>query len=214
MTKTLVVTACFKQQVSTKNESNMLNIKCDMLIFCDTESYFFIEEIRSYVPNLTKIVRMDFQQFYCYRYLELFKNQVSMDAEKNNEFLYMICNEKPNFLKIAIENFPDYLHFLWINVDCFRFKTIDFINNLKMTDKILLLEVDKFLSFNYQFINTISGSIFGGSKQNVLIWWEKYYEMLEYFIEKEWFIGKDSSIINNVYLKNKHLCELVDLPIR
>jgi hypothetical protein len=52
--------------------------------------------------------------------------------------------------------------------------------------------------------------MFGGGKDVILNWHKKYYEMLEYFISINRFIGKDQSIMNSVYLLNKDMCELVN----
>jgi hypothetical protein len=51
--------------------------------------------------------------------------------------------------------------------------------------------------------------MFGGGKNVLLKWHEKYYEMLEYFISIKRFIGKDQSIMNSVYLLNKEMCNLI-----
>jgi hypothetical protein len=62
----------------------------------------------------------------------------------------------------------------------------------------------------FQYANRIGGTMFGGGKEVLLQWHDKYYEMLEYFISIGRFIGKDQSIMNSVYLLNRDMCDLVN----
>ena len=222
----LIVTAYFKIP-SKKDDSvyrewipNMLNIQNDMFIFCDYVSYDFINSIRKEVPFFTKIIVIKFKDFYTFRYFNIFKTHTKMDPETkigHNEWLYMVWNEKSNFLKKAIESENGYTHYLWVDMGCFRTPKKFGRWPIGVPDRILLLEVESFYEWelnavelpNFQHTNRIGGTIFGGSKENVLIWWECYYQMLEHFIKINRFIGKDQSIMNCVYLQNKELCELV-----
>jgi hypothetical protein len=65
---------------------------------------------------------------------------------------------------------------------------------------------------NFKYENRIGGGIFGGDTSSLLSWHIKYYEMLEYFISINRFIGKDQHIINSVYLMDRNQCHLVDHP--
>jgi hypothetical protein len=63
---------------------------------------------------------------------------------------------------------------------------------------------------SFQNLNRIGGTIFGGCRDTLLKWHNKYYKMLEYFISIDRFIGKDQSIMNSVYLLNQDLIHLVN----
>ena len=56
----------------------------------------------------------------------------------------------------------------------------------------------------------MGATIFGGGKEALLQYHDLYYEMLEYFISIDRFIGKDQSILNSVYLLNPELFHLVE----
>jgi hypothetical protein len=140
----------------------------------------------------------------------------------------MIWSEKSHFLKRAIEMNPfstDY--FLWVDIGCFRVPNTQYINwpnpdKVASLDKskVVMLSINPFTSFellcdsldklpSFQTQNRIGGTIFGGYKDALLTWHDKYYEMLEHFISIDRFIGKDQSIMNSVYLLNRDLVQLV-----
>lgn len=211
--------------------SNMLSNNNSMIIFCDAASKSTIEEMRCFHKEKTLIVETEFSDFYCYQYSRQFVEHTVLDTELDrghNMFLYMIWNEKTNFLKRAIELNPfktDY--FLWTDIGCFRETNTEYLNwpNPKRIsempkDKVLLLSIAHFTEYelltssfdeipSFQYENRISAPIFGGYKDVLLKWHKKYYEMLEYFILREQFIGKDQSIMNCVYLLNRDMCDLV-----
>lgn len=214
---------------------NMLINSNPMVIFCDTVSKSYIESVRKMVdPELerTCIIITEVSEFYSYKYGEKFVEHFAMDTEKrvgHNIILYMIWAEKSHFLKRAIELDPfesDY--FLWSDIGCFRRENTEFRNWPNPSriatlpkDKVLLLSVIPFTPSelacktlsdlpSFQFQNRIGAPIFGGTKEILLQWHDKYYEMLEYFISINRFIGKDQSIMNSVYLMNREFCELIN----
>ena len=239
MSSTTIVTAYFKLPKAKASHkqyetwmSNMLAIDNDMIIFCDAKMMDTIVRFREGKLDKTHIVETSFHDFYCYRYANYFLEHSKMDREVaigHNMFLYMIWNEKSNFLKRAIELDPfksDY--FLWTDIGCFRRPNRDFIhwpNPQRVAalpkDRVLLLSVEPFSEAelgavnreqlpSFQYSNRIGGTIFGGTKSVLLEWHAQYYEMLEYFISVNRFIGKDQSIMNSVYLTNRNMCELVN----
>lgn len=212
----------------------MLINKNPMVIFCDAQSRPLIENIRmNYDPGFAKthFITCEIVDFYSYKYGETFVQHYDKDTEKrvgHNIVLYMIWAEKSHFLKRAIEVDPfktDY--FLWTDIGCFRRENTDFRNwpsvkriDAMSKDKVLLLSVIPFTQCeracktlaelpSFQFENRIGAPIFGGTKDVLLKWHDLYYEMLEYFISIDRFIGKDQSIMNSVYLMNQDFCELV-----
>jgi len=203
-----------------------------MVIFCDNHSVAMIKELRPRSDN-TQIIVLSFEDFYCYKYINEFTRHLNIDPEKgigHSVPLYMIWNEKSHFLKRAIELNPfstDY--FLWVDIGCFRVPNTEYLNwpNPERIvalpkNKVLLLSVVPFTQEelstsalenlpSFLYTNRIGATIFGGDKAALLTWHEKYYAMLEYFISVNWFIGKDQTIMNCVYLLNQDLCSLTDV---
>lgn len=235
---TTIVTAYFFSKISKASHEiyvermkNMLVIDNNMVIFCEKKYSELIRELRKDKLSKTYIIETHYKEFYSYKYINTFLEHYNKDHEKqvgHNIYLYMIWNEKPHFLKKAIEIDPfntDY--FLWVDIGCFRKKNVDFIhwpNQIRINqipkDKILLLEVYPFSEKEleckekenlplFQFTNRIGATIFGGGKEAIIKWHYLYYELLEYFIIIDRFIGKDQSIMNSLYLINRDLCELV-----
>jgi len=211
---------------------NMLIIDNPMVIFCDEKSKEIIYNFRIGKHDKTQIIVTNFKEFYSYKYANHFLEHFKMDKEQHvghNMFLYMIWSEKSNFMKRAIEMDPFKTeYFLWCDIGCFRVPNVNYIHwpnpaKIETMDKhkVLLLLVQSFTQEelysnsketlpSFQFSNRIGGTIFGGGKEIIMKWHEKYYEMLEYFISINRFIGKDQSIMNSVYLLNKDVCELVN----
>jgi hypothetical protein len=211
---------------------NMLCIDNPMVIFCDGASEQMIREMREGKMEKTKIIITSFNEFYSYRYARNFLEHYKMDKEQrvgHNMFLYMIWSEKSHFLKRAIELNPfSTEYFVWCDIGCFRVPNTRYLNwpspsTIASLDKkkVLLLSVQPFTPEElqchnrdrlplFQFTNRIGGTIFGGGKDILLQWHDKYYEMLEHFISIGRFIGKDQSIMNSVYLLNRDMCNLVN----
>jgi len=211
---------------------NMLCIDNPMVIFCDVASEQMIREMREGKLEKTKIIVTSFNEFYSYRYARDFLEHYKMDKEQrvgHNMFLYMIWSEKSHFLKRAIELNPfSTEYFVWCDIGCFRVPNKRYLNwpnpeKISTLDKnkVLLLSVQPFTPEElqchnkgglplFQYTNRIGGTIFGGGKEVLLQWHDKYYEMLEHFISIGRFIGKDQSIMNSVYLLNRDMCNLVN----
>lgn len=231
---TTIVTAYFQLKTAKASHNtyvkwmqNMLAINNPMVIFCDSQSMPLIQSMRN--ANNTIIIETKFNDFYSFKYSRAFAEHYAMDKEKNvghNMFLYMIWNEKSHFLKRAIELNPfNSEYFLWVDIGCFRVPNTQYINwpnPAKIAtlnkSKVLMLSINPFTEQelnsielpSFQHSNRIGGCIFGGYKDALLIWHDKYYKMLEHFISIGRFIGKDQSIMNSVYLLNKDLVDLVN----
>ena len=153
-----------------------------------------------------------------------------MDTEQrigHNPFLYMIWNEKFHFMKRAIELDPfQSNYFMWVDIGCFRVPNTRFIHwpnpqRLSTLDKtkVLVLSVVPFTEQewrcnletlpSFQHCNRIGAGIFGGGKEVLLKWHDKYYEMLDYFISIGRFIGKEQSIMNSVVVLNREMFDIV-----
>lgn len=230
--KATIVTAYFKLEKSKASHAkylgwmrNMLIIDNPMVIFCDESSVLLIERLRELAGHAdkTRVIVTRFEDFYCYRYIDVFEKHMDIDHERaiHSVELYLIWNEKSNFLRRAIEANPfSSEKFVWCDIGCFRRPNTEFVkwpNPDRVTDnKITLMVVEPFTEDEmrtdlplFQYKNRISASIFAGDKETLIRWHQIYYGMLEHYIQIGRFIGKDQSIMNNVYLVNRDMCELV-----
>lgn len=230
--KATIVTAYFKLEKSKASHAkylgwmrNMLIIDNPMVIFCDESSVLLIQRLRELAGHAekTRVIVTRFEDFYCYRYIDVFEKHMDIDHERaiHSIELYLIWNEKSNFLRRAIEANPfSSKKFVWCDIGCFRRPNTEFVkwpNPDRVTDnKITLMVVEPFTEDEmrtdlplFQYKNRISASIFAGDKEILIRWHQIYYGMLEHYIQIGRFIGKDQSIMNNVYLVNRDMCELV-----
>lgn len=236
--KTTIVTAYFKLHQSKANHSkylewmqNMLIIDSPMVIFCDELSMPIISSLREKSAEKTKIIVTKFQEFHSYKYMSTFINDYNTkDHERyHNPLLYMIWNEKSHFLKRAIDlNVFSSEYFLWVDIGCFRRPNTEFLNwpnpdkiDLMPKDKIILLSVMPFTAEEYNCNSLqnlpdfklcpgrIGGTMFGGTAETVLKWHDLYYEMLEYFISIDRFIGKDQNIMSSIAVLHKDIVGLI-----
>lgn len=230
--KATIVSAYFKLEKSKASHAkylswmrNMLLINNPMVIFCDEQSVLLIQRLRELAGHAekTRVIVTRFEDFYCYRYIDIFKKQMEIDHERaiHSIELYLIWNEKSNFLRRAIEDNPFFSEkFVWCDIGCFRRPNTEFVNwpnpNRIHHDKITLMVVEPFTDDEmradlplFQYKNRISASIFAGHRDTLIQWHQIYYGMLEHFIRIGRFIGKDQSIMNNVYLVNRKMCDLV-----
>jgi len=202
---------------------NFLKIESPMIIF--TNEGQFMKDNRD--PKLPLyIVPCQISDFYVHKYMDKWVEQHMMDREKNihNINLYMIWNEKSNFIKRGIELNPfktDY--FYWTDIGAFRNSShMDIFKKYPeyVTEKILLLQINPFkeeemvidrknIKNNFNYVDRIGGGIFGGHRDYCLKWHEEYYKILDEFIKKGQFAGKDQSIMATVAILNKDLVQII-----
>jgi hypothetical protein len=209
------------------------NTNAYMVIFTDEQSYDTIYNLRKNHIDRTKIITLTLSDFYCYKYMYYWNKDHIRDHEKayHHQYLYMIWSEKSNFIKLSIELNPfDTEFYMWCDIGMIRdvncikyisnFPNKEVIKDLKK-DKVYLLNITEFTEedlkindateiFRYQnnSVRIGGGGIFG-NVASLKIWIRLYYEMLDEFIKRDYFAGKDQSIMTCVYLKNKDLIELV-----
>jgi hypothetical protein len=235
-----IVTAYFNIPKSKANHEtykgwmkNMLTIQNRMIIFCDASSVQLIRSLRLNNPYATIIVETKFEEFHCYKYVDIFKAQHAIDHERSihSVELYLIWNEKSNFLKRATEieksfKEPHNTKFVWCDIGCFRVPNTRFIkwpDAAKIPDdRMLLLEVDPLNDVNeyantgiipnLTFTNHIGGTIFAGSSDAILKWHDAYFAMLERLYAMGRFVGKDQTVMSSVYITQPELCFCVKYP--
>lgn len=209
-----------------------------MLLIKDTPLIIYTnsEKVKNNILNLrkkylynTKIIEVDIKDLYCYKYINYFNNDFDRDTEKYHDpLLYLIWNNKTAFIYDAYKkNLFKSKFYLWTDIGMIRDQiTYDTLKNIYLNSdvnkidntKIYLLEIEKFNlnELNYESEkpftfkdNRCGGGVILCSNENIEIWFNKYYEMLDKFIEYNIFAGKDQNILNNLYIKNKNLIELI-----
>lgn len=236
-----IVTAYFNIPKSKANHEtyvewmkNMLAIQNRIIIFCDASSVNLMRELRKGNHYPTIIAETKFEEFHCYKYVDIFRAQHAIDHEKNAHAveLYLIWNEKSHFLKRAatevekLFRLPHNDKFVWCDIGCFRTPNTRFLQwpdaSKIPDDKMLLLEVDPLPSLeplnepsvlpDLTYTNHIGGGIFAGSTNTILKWHDTYYQMLERLYAMGRFVGKDQTIMSSVYIEQPEMCFCVKYP--
>jgi hypothetical protein len=83
------------------------NCNSNMIIFTNKDCYEFIKKMRINHLDKTKIIILEIEDFYTYKYYNYWLNDLNRDPEKNlhNIDLYMIWNEKCKFFSKIQLNF-------------------------------------------------------------------------------------------------------------
>jgi hypothetical protein len=232
-----IVTAFFKLEKNKYNSdyidwiSNLLqNLNKNLVVFTCPEYYDIILDLRKDFKDKTYIILSSFEDFLVYKYLNYFKNDLERDHEKNihNIYLYMIWNEKLNFIKKTIDINPfNSNYYCWCDIGYLRNKNYislymrNFPNILNLTeDKIYMLNIDYNFTtedfqnpFNNKFrylSNTIGGGFIIGKKELIIQIADIYYnQIIPFYINNNLFIGKDQTLYVSLYLLYPNLIKLI-----
>lgn len=209
------------------------NANSPMVIFTDENSFDIIYEARKNHENKTKIIVLPVHDFYTHKYINHWKKDVNRDHEilngtQHSIELYMIWNEKPMFVKRAMDINPFRTEFFcWTDIGIVRKEEYsEYIKYFpKITDKInshkvyMLniqnlfdsydFEFEDIASEKYRYKNYIGAGVILGHINVMSVWIAKYYITLNEFVEKDLFAGKEQSIMACVYVKNKDIIELI-----
>lgn len=60
------------------------------------------------------------------------------------------------------------------------------------------------------FEDRIAGNMFGGSAEAVTAWSALYYRVLQEYVNRGWFVGKDQNIMNTLCIAHPRACSLVE----
>ena len=212
--------------------SNLLcNLNKNFVIFTDEENYDFICSLRTNeLKEKTRIIKTKIEDFYMYNHIEYLKKDLIRDQQQHihNVDLYLIWNEKLNFIKKAIDlNFFNSSYYAWCDIGCVRnslypelyLKNFPNLSNI-IEDKIYMTNVDcDFVEYNfknpyddkYLYTNgTICGAFFIGRKELLTKMYDIYYnEIMTNFINKDLFIGQDQALYISLYLSYPNLIKLI-----
>ena len=208
---------------------NFFKLKKNIVVFTNkyTFNYLFSKINQPHI----KFVIHEIKDFKINKLVneQQWKKEYNKDPEKkiHSIDLYKIWNEKPNFLKKSItNNYFNSSYFIYCDIGIFRndkdiFNYLNWpkINKVKH-HKFFLLNVNTFYNneiennqlLNFIYSNRIGGGIYGGQKEYCLTFYNKYYNMINIFLKQNLFIGKDQSVLANVYIQNKKNIDLIKIP--
>ena len=211
--------------------TNLLpNLNKNLVIFTDEENYEFISTLRNGMMDKTKIIKTKLEDFYMYKYIDYLNKDFERDHENSyhNTGLYLIWNEKINFVKKAIElNFFNTSYYAWCDFGCVRNSIYtkiylkNFPNISKITeDKIYICKADCDIQptdFNNPFdekfrysSGSFVGSFFVAKKELMLIMYDIFYnQIIPEYIKRDLFIGKDQTLYISLYLLYPKLFKII-----
>jgi galactoside 2-L-fucosyltransferase 1/2 len=192
--------------------TNILSLQDPMIIFTTNDMQERIKYIRQ--NRKTKIIVMKLEDCMMYKkYSPKFWNeQLNSDPEKSihSKELFIIWNEKINFLKEAIQLNPfNSKFFAWFDIGYFR--NSEYNNNIMLQkipeslnkNQVMLLNVSTLLNKKY-----LGGGFIGGYIEGIEKFHTNYYRYLEN--NKHFFIGEDQNNMYKVCESNSQLCILVN----
>jgi hypothetical protein len=210
-----------------------------MVIYTDHLSVDKLKSICEWRKDKTIIINKPLSETYCAKYINYWNNDWNRDPEKiiHNTNLYIVWNEKSNFVKEAIQN--NYFktdYFCWCDIGCFRthetiskYRYFPNITKLSSIDKIHLLNIVPFQEkdldtlkniklgrttmhnfFNQQ--NRIGGTIFVGHINAWKKWIPLFYSTMELFMTHNTFAGKDQDIMAMIALLYPEVVQLITPP--
>ena len=217
----------------------LTTVHTPMVIFCDQSCVEEIQGLRGSLPST--IIAKPFNSLMCAKepYASYWMKDIERDHERNyhNPNLYIIWNEKANFVKEAMRlNIYDTSWYCWCDIGCFRDsnpKTLEILKdfpNVNKTgieqDKMYLLSIEPFTEREaatyihnptntippvnlFQYNCRIGGTIFLGNAEVWKKWIPTYYNTMTEFMKHNLFTGKDQSIMAVVALMNPGMVKLV-----
>ena len=196
----------FKSKHSTENYriwiKNLLNnISCNIIIFTSNDLVKFLKESYKH-KNIFFIVKPLKELTIFLKYKDIWAEQYRIDPNKKcgrTIGCYVLWNSKFQFLKEAIDINPfNSDKFVWNDIGSMRNKSCinllkkypnyDKINNNKLDIIMLNSYKNLYQTFFHEEVH-ISGAIFGGHKDVILKLHKKYYDMFEFYIKNNKFIG-------------------------
>lgn len=210
--------------------ANFLRIRTRVVLFtnqhtkdeffrCENEMERGDGDQRLKVPGNMTIVICEVSEFLVGKYDWVKQRELDLET-CNNPDLYMVWNEKVNFVKKVIISDRDTNmtrateYYYWVDSGCFRDEHsmelyVDW-PSIQMCraigSKIALMNVKVNEAKNPPII---AGGYFGGSVTACLKWHDSYYQTLDSFISKGIFAGKEQEIMPHAYLRFKDDVHLI-----
>lgn len=137
-----------------QHANGTLGLPVNLLIFCDKDSYPFLESLRpSHLNGRTKYIICDFEDFPLTKYREkIISNRIEKPYrfdDRNTASYYLFCMARYAMMKQAIlEDHFNSSHFAWINICMERMG----YQNLMNIDNVMTTKRDKFSTCYIDFI--------------------------------------------------------------
>ena len=216
----------YNNNIYDKWLNNFIKIETPIVLFTNEKTKPYLEQ-KIIGKNNFKILVVEFEDFKTYKYLNQFKEQhqtLDNEKKKHNVFLYLIWNEKIEFVKKAIYLNPfQTQNFLYSDAGYFRNNSYTNWPNPKIINQLPKNKVSYFLICpftqnelkcnKFEKLPTFdhgrnkndmgvrfAGGIFYCHQDFFPIWYKIYYKFLDKFSKSNKFMGKDQSIINSIYL--------------
>jgi lipopolysaccharide biosynthesis glycosyltransferase len=193
--------------------TNFFTIKSKIVLFTDsaTRDEFFLRTPQNVVVVVTELDSVSVAHYD-------WENEYLKDREKyHSPELYIIWNEKTNFVRLAIKHKyqPTTTHYFWVDIGCFRdseavsdyaqWPSVHVCNAIG--NRFVVLSINDFTQSelketmpSFQHVDRIGGTIFGGSITSWFTWANTYYRVLDSYIQTGRFAGKDQSIMAQTLL--------------
>jgi len=215
------------------------NLHQPLIIYTDYRSYKKIVELRGYLMNKTIIYLTSLDELYMSKYNNILEYHQTIDKEKHihNINLYKIWNEKINFVKKSIDNKTfNGEYYIWIDIGFFRdkncntllkhFPDIQKIKN-EINEKVGILQIspisDKYSHLIHEEncqnvltkndlndeICTVGGGFLIFHKNNIYKIHKLYFELMDKYIAKNRFIGKDQILYANLTITHPELFKII-----
>ena len=213
------------------------NSGCKLVIYTDKSNVSLMETMRKDHRDNTRIVVKEFEDLRMYKKMDIWERHLStLDPERSihSKELYVIWNEKSEFMKDAIER--DYFqseYYIWMDIGAFRCRenrgdlTLEQIkywpNEERVKDTFgsrvgfalirpyfmsVSLDTNGMTTKDLKFGEHVGG-LFGGHKTILLEWHRLFYEMLDRYIDHGRFAGKDQNMMANIALVRPDLVKLL-----
>ena len=138
--------------------------------------------------------------------------------------LYLTWNLKAHFLREAVRlNVFSSRFFFWVDAgymrdpSLFPGSAVGLSPHLPTLDRMVFLMVHPFgeeeLGGNYRYTtgqDRIAGNMFGGGAKAVESWSSLYYQVVDEYVDRGWFVGKDQNMMNTLCIKHRGACTLVE----
>jgi glycosyltransferase involved in cell wall biosynthesis len=194
---------------------------CKLVFFTSVEFVPLIENLRSEFSEKTKVVGLPFEELVAFQKYskEFWIQQKQLDFEDYHTYeLYAIWYEKKEFVRKAIlANYFNTNKFVWCDAGiCRDDKWIPHIKTFPISYKIpdnkfLVLRITDFEIYDDFFkINCVGGGILAASKNVWLEFCSAYDIMIQKYVSKNKFVGKDQSIIASMIKEEPHKFQLVN----
>jgi glycosyltransferase involved in cell wall biosynthesis len=193
---------------------------CKLVFFTSPEFVPLIENLRSGFSEKTKVIGLSFDEFVAFQKYgkDFWVNQKELDFEDyHTHELYAIWYEKKEFVRKAIlANYFNTSKFVWCDAGICRndawiphIKTFPISYKIPDT-KMLVLRITDFEQYDDFFkINCVGGGILAGSKDAWFEFCTNYDIMIDEYVSKQKFVGKDQSIIASMIKNTPNKFELV-----